>query len=259
MTYRLRNILLAVVLAVLAAFLTALYVANYQNRVDAGQEKVKVFVANSDIPPGTPADDLGNKVSQKEILSRDVAPVAVYELDAIKGQTTSQWIYSGEQVSARRFNATGRTGIHGELKGNFRAMSIIGNQHQLLAGIVKTGDHVDVLVNFKLDSEINVTRVLLRDVKVLRAPQGGGVDSAIAASTSDGAYSAVLQLTDSQAHKFFLASAGNENHEWWLTLRAPADATDSPESITSVPSAIRDGLPANQLSRAGQLGENGGN
>jgi Flp pilus assembly protein CpaB len=259
MTYRLRNILLAVVLAVLAAFLTAMYVASYQNRVDAGQEKVKVFVAKSDIPPGTPAEALKNKVSQKEVLSRDVVPVAVYELDAVKGQTTSQWIYSGEQVSARRFNATGRTGIHGELKGNLRAMAINGNQHQLLAGIVKTGDHVDILVNFKLDSEVNVTRVLLRDVRVLRAPQGGGVDSKITAS-NDGGYSAILQLTDSQAHKFFLASAGNENHEWWLTLRAPADATDSPESITSVPSAIRDGLPASQLSRAGQLGEeNGGN
>ena len=98
MTYRLRNILLAVVLAVLAAFLTAMYVASYQNRVDAGQEKVKVFVAKSDIPPGTPAEALKNKVSQKEILSRDVVPVAVYELDAVEGQTTSQWIYSGEQV-----------------------------------------------------------------------------------------------------------------------------------------------------------------
>jgi Flp pilus assembly protein CpaB len=259
MTYRLRNILLAVVLAVLAAFLTALYVANYQNRVDAGQEKVKVFVAKSDIPPGTPAEDLKNKVSQKEVLSRDVVPVAVYELDAVKGQTTSQWIYSGEQVSARRFNATGRTGIHAELKGNLRAMAINGNQHQLLAGIVKAGDHVDILVNFKIGSEVNVTRVLLRDIRVLRAAQGGGVDSKITASSSDGAFSAVLQLTDSQAHKLFLATAGNEDHEWWLTLRAPAEATDSPESITSVPSAVRDGLPASQLSRAGQLDENGDN
>ena len=260
MTYRLRNILLAVVLAVLAAFLTAMYVASYQNRVDAGQEKVKVFVAKSDIPPGTPAEDLKNKVSQKEVLSRDVVPVAVYELDAVQGQTTSQWIYSGEQVSARRFNATGRTGIHAELKGNLRAMAINGNQHQLLAGIVKAGDHVDILANFKIGSDINVTRVLLRDVRVLRAPQGaGGVDSKITASSSDGAFSAILQLTDSQAHKLFLTTAGNEDHEWWLTLRAPAEATDSPESITSVPSAVRDGLPASQLSRAGQLDENGDN
>lgn len=259
MTYRLRNILLAVVLAVLAAFLTALYVASYQNRVDAGQEQVQVFVAKSDIPPGTPVESLRNKVDQKEILSKNVVPLAVYDLESIKGQTTAQWIFSGEQVTTRRFNSTGRSGIHGELKGNQRAMSINGNQNQLLAGILKTGDHVDIVANFKLTSEINVTRILLRDVKVLRAPQGGGVDSKIAASATDGAFSVVLQLTDSQAHKFFLASAGNEDHEWWLALRAPADATDSPESITSVGSAIRDGLPASQLNRAGQLEENGGN
>jgi Flp pilus assembly protein CpaB len=251
MTYRLRNILLAVVLAVLAAFLTALYVANYQNRVDAGQEKVKVYVAKSDIPPGTPTADLSSRLSQKEILSKNVIPAAVYDLESIEGQTTAQWIYSGEQVTARRFNETGRTGIHGELKGNLRAMNINGTQFQTLAGIVKTGDHVDVLVNFKLDNETNVTRVLLRDIKVLRAPQTGGIDSKIAESASDGAYSIVLQLTDSQAHKFYLPSAGNEDHEWWLTLRAPADATDSPESLTTVDSAIRDGLPANQLRRYG--------
>jgi Flp pilus assembly protein CpaB len=251
MTYRLRNILLAVVLAVLAAFLTALYVANYQNRVDAGQEKVKVYVAKSDIPPGTPAGDLSNKISQKEILSKNVIPAAVYGLESIQGQTTAQWIYSGEQVTARRFNETGRTGIHGELKGNLRAMNINGTQFQTLAGIVKAGDHVDVLVNFKLDNETNVTRVLLRDVKVLRAPSIGGIDSKIAESASDGAYSIVLALTDSQAHKFFLTSAGNVDHEWWLDLRAPADATDSPESITTVDSAIRDGLPANQIRRFG--------
>ena len=259
MTYRLRNILLAVVLAVLAAFLTALYVANYQNRVDAGQEKVKVFVAKSDIPPGTPAGDLRTKVSQKEILSKNVIPAAVYDLDSVDAQTTAQWIYSGEQVTARRFNDTGRTGIHGELKGNQRAMAVNGDREQLLAGIVKTGDHVDVVVNFKWTSEINVSRVLLRDVTVLRAPQGGGIDSKIAESSSDGAYSVVLKLTDSQAHKLFLVTAGNEDHEWWLDLRAPADATDSPESITTPESAIRDGLPANQLGRVGQIGPIGGN
>lgn len=259
MTYRLRNILLAVVLAVLAAFLTALYVANYQNRVDAGQEIVKVFVATTDIPPGTPAASLKGKVSEKEILSKNVVPAPVYELDSVEGQTTSQWIYSGEQITSRRFNATGRSGIHGELKGNQRAMSVNGNEHQLLAGILKTGDRVDVLVNFKIGSEVNVTRVLLRDIRVLKAPVPGGIDSKIAASASDGAFSAVLQLTDSQAHKLFLASAGNEDHEWWLALRAPADATDSPESITSVGSAILDGLPASQRNRAGELAENGGN
>lgn len=249
MTYRLRNILLAVVLAVLAAFLTALYVANYQNRVDAGQEQVKVFIAKNDIPPGTPASDLRADLEQREVLSKDAIIGAVYDLESVEGQTTSQWIYSGEQVSARRFNETGRSGIHAELKGNQRAMVVNGDEQQVLAGIVKAGDRVDVLANFKLSNEVNVSRILLRDIPVLRAPSSGGVDSKIASSASDGAFSIVLKLTDSQAHKLFLVSAGNENHEWWLDLRAPGDATDSPESLTTVPSAIRDGLPANQLGR----------
>jgi hypothetical protein len=74
MTYRLRNILLAVVLAVLAAFLTALYVANYQSRLEKGQEKVKVFVAKTDIPPGTPTASLEARSTQKEILQKNVVP-----------------------------------------------------------------------------------------------------------------------------------------------------------------------------------------
>jgi Flp pilus assembly protein CpaB len=258
MTYRLRNILLAVVLAVLAAFLTALYVANYQSRLEKGQEKVKVFVAKTDIPPGTPTASLEGKISQKEILQKNVVPQAVLDLKLMDGKTTSQWIYGGEQLSARRFNTTGRSGIHGELKGNQRAMAINGHANQLLAGIVKAGDHVDILANFKISSEINVSRVLLRDIPVLKAPQNGSIDSKIASSASDGAYTIVLKLTDSQAHKLFLVSAGNEDHEWWLDLRAPADATDSPEGLTTIPSAVRDGLPANQLGRASQLG-NGGN
>jgi Flp pilus assembly protein CpaB len=258
MTYRLRNIILAVVLAVLAAFLTALYVANYQSRLEKGQEKVKVYVAKTDIPPGTPTSSLEGKIEQKEILDKNVVPVAVLDLKSMEGQSTSQWIYGGEQLSARRFNSTGRSGIHGELKGNQRAMALNGKANQLLAGIVKTGDHVDILANFKIGSDINVARVLLRDVPVLKAPQSGSIDSKIASAAEDGAYTIVLKLTDSQAHKLFLVSAGNEDHEWWLDLRAPADATDSPEGLTTIPSAVRDGLPANQLGRANQLG-NGGN
>jgi Flp pilus assembly protein CpaB len=243
MTYRLRNILLAVVLAVLAAFLTALYVASYQNRVDRGQEKVKVWVAKTDVAPGTPVADLGGKLTQKEILRKSVVPAVVYDLDDFEGQATSQWIYSGEQVSARRFTVAGKTGIHAQLKGNQRAIAFPGDEQQLLAGILKTGDHVDIVANFKYGKAQNVSRVLLRDIEVLRAPVGGGVNSKIAQTSSDdGGFSVVLKLTDAQAHKLFLVSAGNEDHEWWLDLRAPTDATDSPESITTPPSAIRDGL-----------------
>lgn len=246
MTYRLRNIVLAVVLAVLAAFLTAMYVANYQNRVDRGQEKVKVYVAKSDIAPGTPAAVVANRVSQQEILRKNVVPVAVSDLDEIAGQSASQWIYGGEQLSARRFVGAGQGGIRTDLKGNLRAIDIPGTQHQLLAGILKAGDHVDVVTNLTVTQDVNVSRILLRDIKVLRAPDAGGASSKITQAT-DGAFSVALLLTDSQAHKLFFVTAGNEKHEWWLELRPPADATDSPESRTTLKSVLSDGLARNQL------------
>ena len=259
MTYRLRNILLAVVLAVLAAFLTALYVASYQNRVDSEQERVKVYVAKQDIAPGTSSADLLGKLEQQEVARKDLVPAWMSNPKQIEGQATSQWIYAGEQVTTRRFTLAGKTPIHAKLTGNFRAMAVPGTEDQLLAGILRGGDHVDVVVSFRFKEdeggdEFTVTRILLRDIEVLRAPQTGGVDSKLASSSNnekDGPYSAILKLTDSQAQKLYLVTAGNEPHEWWFDLRAPTDAVDSPESVTTAGAAVRDGLPANQLSRLG--------
>ena len=52
MTYRLRNILIAVGLAVVAALLTVFYVSNYKSNVRADSETVSVLVAARDIPQG---------------------------------------------------------------------------------------------------------------------------------------------------------------------------------------------------------------
>lgn len=257
MTYRLRNILLAVVLAVLAAFLTALYVASYQNRVDSEQERVKVYVAKQDIAPGTSAADMLGKLEQQEVARKNLVPAWMSDPKQIQGQATSQWIFAGEQVTTRRFTLAGKTPIHAKLTGNFRAMAVPGTEDQLLAGVVRTGDHVDVVVNFSFGQDGgNVSRILLRDIEVLRAPQTGGVDSKLASSANnekDGPFSVILKLTDSQAHKLYLVTAGNEDHEWWLDLRAPTDAVDSPESVSTPGAAVRDGLPANQLSRVTSL------
>jgi Flp pilus assembly protein CpaB len=243
MTYRLRNILLAVVLAVLAAFMTALYVASYQKRVDRGQEKVKVFIAKTDIAPGTPASALAGKLTEKEIPRKSLVPTAVFNLRDVDGQTTSQWIYGGEQVTARRFAAAGQAGIRIDLKGNLRAVQISGNAPQLLAGIIKQGDHVDFGANLKIGDDKHAARTVLRDLLVLKAPQSAGIDSKVTDPTSS-SYNVVLQLTDAQANKLLFVTT-NQDHEWSLELRPVADAADSPESLATLPKVLNDGLPGN--------------
>ena len=54
MTYRLRNIGIAIALAVVAALLTTFYVTNYKRSVQHGESKVPVYVASRDIALGTP-------------------------------------------------------------------------------------------------------------------------------------------------------------------------------------------------------------
>ena len=49
MTYRLRNIGIAIALAVVAALLTTFYVTNYKRSVQHGESKVTVYVASRDI------------------------------------------------------------------------------------------------------------------------------------------------------------------------------------------------------------------
>ena len=71
MTYRVRNIAVAVGLALVAALLTTFYVANYKRHVRQTESTVKVFVAKSDIPQGTPGTEL---VKQRAIGTADGRP-----------------------------------------------------------------------------------------------------------------------------------------------------------------------------------------
>ena len=60
MTYRVRNIGIAVALAVVAALLTTFYVTNYKRNVQQSEEKVAVYVAARDIPLGTSGSDVAS-------------------------------------------------------------------------------------------------------------------------------------------------------------------------------------------------------
>src|SRR5207244_1646710 len=155
MTYRVRNIVIAVVLAALAALMTSYYVTNYKRHVQQGEKPVQVYVASQDIPAGTP-----------------------------------------------------------------------GTANQTLARILKQGDHVDVVANFAYKQgnstlDFVATRIVLRNLKVLKAPPGPGTASKLGGS-SDQKYPVVLAVTDNQSQKLMFAThtTSEENTGggpgWWL-------------------------------------------
>jgi Flp pilus assembly protein CpaB len=245
MTYRVRNIAIAVALAVVAALLTTFYVTNYKKSVQSGEEAVTVFVAARDIPIGTVGSDVVDRkwIRSEQVDRRNVVPGAISDPAQIKELSAAQPLYAGEQVSTSRFRPLEEQGLRAQLKGNIRALQVPGGEHQLLMGTLKDGDRVDVVGNFEVEGQLHVSRVLLRDILVLKAPHQGKVESRLASNANE-AFSVQLAVTDRQAPKLFWIM---QNGDWTLQLRSLVDPADSPENLESAGSLLLDGLTKAQL------------
>src|ERR671931_535918 len=255
MTYRVRNIVIAVVLAALAALMTSYYVTNYKRHVQQGEDHVKVYVASRDIPAGTAGVDAVRMLKHKAVTQNAVAPGAISKPEEIKQKIASQRIYAGEQVTVNRFASVSQSGVQGSLKGTPRAYEIARTANQVLAGILKVGDHVDVVGNFryKLASQASssltyaATKIVLRNLKVLRAPSAPGAASKLGGSF-DAKYQIVLAVTDNQSQKLLFATHNSDQAQaggepgWWLEPRPTPDPPDSPGSMETRTTMPREGL-----------------
>ena len=253
MTYRVKNITIAIALAVLAALLTMFYVTNYQRDVRQDETNVPIWVAKRDIPAGTSGADVQRKglLEKSEIVRRSVVPGAISNPDQVAELVTTQPIYAGEQVSTRRFSTPSQRGVKAQLTGVQRAIQVPGDEHQLLAGTLRPGDKVDLIATFEVPegSSTHVTRIVLRDVAVLRAPVSAGTGQKLTSASRDGAYNVMLKVTDTQVQKLhWVYTAATE---WHLELRPGTDAADSPENVESWYSVLREGVRQKQLDDAG--------
>lgn len=247
MTYRLRNILVSVALALVAALLTMFYVTNYQRNVQRDETNVEVFVATRDIPVGTSGSELARKgmLEKSEIVRRTVVPGAISNPDQLSELVAVQPIYAGEQVSTRRFATPAERGVRAQIKGTMRAIQVPGDANQLLSGTLRPGDRIDVVASIKLgnDESGSVTRIVLRDIEVLKAASGSG-DTKLASTTRG--LSVLLAVTDTQVQKLFHVL---KHGEWSFQLRPPLKSNDSPEAVAYAGSILTDGLRGVQLER----------
>jgi Flp pilus assembly protein CpaB len=262
MAYRARNIMIAVALAAVAALLTSFYVTSYKRHVQRGEDHVTVLVAKKDITEGMTGAEASGALSPLEVPRRSVVPGAISSSDQLNGLVATQPTLEGEQVTTRRFSPVSEKGVRGDLKGNLRAVQVQGDLNQTLAGTLKDGDHVDLLATFKYHKAglssgdtFYASRVVLRDLKVLKAPDGPPVGTKLTSGLNND-YSVMLAVTDQQAQKLLFTmtqtggSSGSGNGVGWsLQLRPVVHAADSPESVTTLDTVLRDGLGQSQLKR----------
>jgi Flp pilus assembly protein CpaB len=239
MTYRIRNILIAVGLALVAMMLTLFYVTNYKRSVQKGASSVQVYVAARDIPAGTSGAEIvkGNDLKVESVQRKDVVPGAISNPDQVASLVVSGPLYAGEQVTVRRFNDAAAQGIRSQLKGTMRAVQVAGDPNQLLSGTLQSGDHVDLVANLRLSSDsatATATRIVLRDLTVLTSPS----DQSKLSSSSTGSSSVILAVSDTQVQRLFFVL---RNADWTLELRPVVNAADSGERVDTINSVLGGG------------------
>lgn len=238
MTYRIRNILVAIGLAVVAMLLVLLYVTNYKRSVQHGASDVQVYVANHDIATGTAGAEIVAKheVHAISVARRSVVPGAISSVDQIRSLVLSQPIYAGEQVTVRPFSDVAAQGIRARLRGTMRAIQIAGDPNQLLAGTLHEGDRVDLIANLRVDPNSNAyaTKIVVRDLAVLTSANEGA-SAKVGGSNST---SVILAVSDTQVQRLWFAV---KNGDWSLELRPVIGAADGRDRIDSIATVLGGG------------------
>ena len=237
MTYRIRNVAIAIGLALVAMLLTLFYVMNYRRSVQHGQATVQVYVAAHNVAAGTSGADLlhGHALNTVSVARRNVVPGAISDPNQVANLVLSQPIYAGEQVTLRRFSDLKSEGIVGQIKGTQRAIQVPGDANQLLAGTLHSGDHVDLVANLRLDqnaTNTRATRIVLRDLTVLQPP--GTTTGPVGQQAS-----VILAVTDTQVQRLFFVL---KNADWTLELRPAVNAADSSERLDTINSVLTGGV-----------------
>lgn len=242
MTYRVRNIAVAVGLALIAALLTTFYVANYKRHVQQSESTVAVYVAKHDIPAGTPGSDLVKHgwITTANVVQRTVVPGAISNPEQVRNLITRQDIYNGEQISLRRFADNAEQGVRSQLHGTLRALSLPGTPDALLSGTLRDGDHVDLIANLKTGEcpTCFAVRDVARDLLVLRAP----VTTATAKVTNTES-SVLLAVSDNRDEQKIWFAVEN-SAGWSLALRPVANATENPVDVEGITSLLQDNAAA---------------
>ena len=252
MTYRLRNILIAVGLAVVAALLTVFYVSNYKSSVRSNSETVSVLVAAQDIPQGM----LGQQIIERKMLATQEIPRkaivngTIAAPEDISGLIATQPIYIGEQVTARRFGPLEAAGVRDQLRGTWRVMQIKGERRPAALGRAAPRRPRRLRREHQVPGRGAARSTSRRSSSATSsccARPGEDETQASVVDPNGGDGWVMLRLTDAQAQKLYFVYA---NNDWWLALRPGLNDATSPDAvlIDDAVSILRDGLGSDRPS-----------
>ncbi len=213
--------IIAVIAALLTAFLTISYLNSSKNQIPASLKTEEVIVAIKDIPTNT--EITNDMVAIKDVPATSIQVTAIRSLSEAVGQITSSSIISGEQIITERL-AVGQTNtaISFTIPENMRAISIPIKETSGVAGYITVGDKIDLLINNVVAGK-NITSTQLQNIIVLQKGSNAINNIELQAVNKGLTDSLTILVTPAQAE--VVAFALNMNNPIVVTLRNPTDNT----------------------------------
>ena len=188
------------------------------------------MVAARDIPAGTDGSAVasGGYLKTETVPRRAVVPGSVVSAAPLTSLVAKDPIYKGQQVTLRQFGPISQGGIFAKFSGKQRAVAVLGDPTQLLAGTLS-----EATASTSSPTPVHVRRHQPRDDRVWSC----GTCSCSTrptrarrpASSSGEKTSATLVMTDRQAQTMGWAM---KNSTWFLALR-PTTKPRTNSSVTS--------------------------
>jgi len=224
---RVLAVLTALVLAAFGAVVLISYVRGADARAEAGAVLVPVLVVDSDVPAGTPAEQVADSVSTVRVPERLVATGSLTDLADVAGLTTTVDLLAGDQVMAARFadpSVQAADGAVARAPGT-QEVSLTLEPQRAVGGAVTAGDLVAVYTSAADPATATaVTGLAVDDVLVTRVDGGSDGVAALAGAT----VTVTLALTPDQAS---VVISGMQQGGVWLSLQESAGSADT--SLTS--------------------------
>ncbi len=239
---------LALLLAVVAGILAFQWMraAGAQNRPQAVRTQPLV-VASRDLPAGTRLEPAMLKVAE---FPQNLVPAQSYATtQELSGRMIVTAVSAGEPLTPSRLSGEAAAGgISAVITPGKRAMAVRGNKVMGLAGFIRPGNMVDVLVTLPVDNNASktTTKLVLENVPVLAAGAQMTAEKDEAPSQAD-VYT--LELTPHESEKLALASTQGTLH---FALRNASDSepvlTEGADTKTTLASLRA--RPAGRAARA---------
>jgi len=223
MNTRRTTLIVAVVLAIGAGWLTLNYLSSLQRQTNANSAPRDVIVAAQDIPARVTITP--QMLAHVQRPTSAVDPNTLMDPKQAVGALTLITIPAGSSITSAMIGHPTDVGLPVRLKAGMRAVSIQIDKVKGVSGLIEPGDYVDVIADPpKSSAEPPPASAILRGVRVLAIGESLEYSSATPSPQEANSTTVTLEVTPKQADLLVMADI---NTVLRLALRSPKEPLNS--------------------------------